>query len=109
MGGVCCPTLMSNAALAERFTSYFHGFCYKGFYTSLGAPYQTFGDTGDYQLLSLGGFSYISITQFHFALATSHGVECVGPICVLERVMGLEPTKSPAWKAGAIANYAIPA
>ena len=31
MGGVCRPTLISNAALAEKFTSYFHGFHYKSF------------------------------------------------------------------------------
>ena len=31
MGGVCCPTLISNTALAEKFTSYFHGFLYKSF------------------------------------------------------------------------------
>ena len=65
-------------------------------------PYQTFGNTGDYQLLSLGGFSYISITKFHFALATSHGVECVGPICVLEQV-GVVETPPSAWKAEVLA------
>ena len=46
MGGVCCPTLINNAALAEKFTSYFHGFYYKGFYTSLGVALSDFWQHG---------------------------------------------------------------
>ena len=92
MGGVCCPTLISNTALAEKFTSYFHGFYYKGFYTSLGIALSDFWQHGRLPtIIPWVGFSYISITQFHFALATSHGVECVGPICVLVIPAGVEP------------------
>ena len=99
MGGVCCPTLISNASLAESSRPTFTGFITSLFLDSA-LPYQTFGNTGDYQLLSLGG------VFLHFTLNTlkelHKPVKRVGPICVLEQVAGVEPAPS-AWKAEVLA------